>query len=292
MRTKITSFVLALGLAAMACTITGPASRVQENPTIEVQVHLVNFTSTPTTEPSPTDTNTPVPPTATRTLVLPTSTPTSLGPMLKVIGNDAVNIRSGPCNQPILTQATPGMQFPLSGRYTSPGDENWWRIQVPTQTGALIEGWIWGGRVEVTGESLVPLVGAQCPSFATATPTNETVQTETVTKDHLGPDQQLGLDEVLTSADGRFTLVMQSDSNLVLYRNGVGALWASGTVGTGAIRAVMQSDGNLVLYTANNTPVWASNTVGGGSILLLQNDGNLVIYREGAGAVWASNTVS
>lgn len=189
----------------------------------------------------------------------------------------------------------PGMEFSVTGHFRSSGGEDWWRVQIPARNGDLVEGWIWGLRVEVTNDTLVPLVISPCPPFATPTFTataTETLQTPNVTRDRLGPNEQLGLDEVMTSLDGRFTLIMQSDGNLVLYRNGVGPLWASHTVGTGAIQAVMQSDGNLVLYTANNSPVWASNTVGGSSILLLQNDGNLVIYREGGGAVWATHTAS
>ncbi len=56
------------------------------------------------------------------------------------------------------------------------------------------------------------------------------------------------------SADGRFTLLMQADGNLVLYGPGNQALWASGSSGhTDVWDAVMQSDGNLVVYDAHGT---------------------------------------
>lgn len=86
-----------------------------------------------------------------------------------------------------------------------------------------------------------------------------------------------------------FTLVMQHDGNLVLYRyinNNLSVLWASHTMNSGAHRLEMQADGNLVLYRPDNTPVWASNTVGHSSLpnnqntLILQTDGNLVMYRQ------------
>ena len=51
-------------------------------------------------------------------------------------------------------------------------------------------------------------------------------------------------------------LVLQGDNNLVTYRYGVGATWATGTVGTGANTLVVQDDGNLVLYTAGGVPIW------------------------------------
>ncbi len=109
--------------------------------------------------------------------------------------------------------------------------------------------------------------------------------------DKLGPDEWLFVDQSITSADGMLTLLMQSDGNLVLYLIGVGPLWATNTVGSGADRLLMQSDGNLVLYNPSRGPVWASNTVGESSTLILQNDGNLVIYRK-SGPVWATNTAS
>ncbi len=102
--------------------------------------------------------------------------------------------------------------------------------------------------------------------------------------------QSLMAGQSTSSCDGRFTLAMQTDGNLVLYWNGHGALWASGTYQKGGVRATMQADGNLVVYNASNAPLWASGTWGhSGSKLAVQNDGNLVIYQNGA-AIWASNT--
>lgn len=111
--------------------------------------------------------------------------------------------------------------------------------------------------------------------------------------DRLAAGQQLGVDQSITSSGGRFSLIMQSDGNLVLYQVGIRPLWASNTVGSGAVRAIMQTDGNFVLYRADNRPVWASNTdgVGTGAVLIMQNDGNLVIYQSGGSPIWASNTM-
>ncbi|MFE2164053.1 hypothetical protein ACFXB3_03120 [Streptomyces sp. NPDC059447] len=70
------------------------------------------------------------------------------------------------------------------------------------------------------------------------------------------------------SGDGNFTLIMQSDGNLVLYRsNGSGArkvCWASNTQYAGGTHVVYQQDGNFVMYPDWSTrAVWSSGTYGG-----------------------------
>jgi hypothetical protein len=132
---------------------------------------------------------------------------------------------------------------------------------------------------------IAALVGIVCPLLM-ASPAHAAAGTN-----FLGPNEVLYIDQSITSTDERFTLLMQSDGNLVLYQNGVAALWSTNTVGSGADRVIMQSDGNLVLYTPNSGAVWSSGTVGESSDLIIQDDGNLVIYRERDGApTWSTNT--
>jgi hypothetical protein len=109
-------------------------------------------------------------------------------------------------------------------------------------------------------------------------------------KDVLNANEQLLQNQFLRSADGRFTLYMQGDGNLVVYFYNQ-ALWASNTCCDASIdRCIMQGDGNLVLYDVNNSPRWSSGTWGfPGSLLVMQSDGNLVIY-QGSTPRWASNT--
>ncbi len=91
-----------------------------------------------------------------------------------------------------------------------------------------------------------------------------------------------------TSCDGRFSLVQQSDGNLVEYQAGKGALWSSQTNGRAGYATIMQGDGNLVIYTRFGSPIWSTSTSGHpGAYLALQNDGNLVLYAGGK-AVWAT----
>ena len=92
------------------------------------------------------------------------------------------------------------------------------------------------------------------------------------------------------SPDGRFSLIMQTDGNLVLYQLGVAALWATGTSGPN-FYAVFQTDGNLVVYTSGNSPVWSSATGGNTrAYLSVQNDGNTNIYNGAGQVIWSTNT--
>jgi hypothetical protein len=105
------------------------------------------------------------------------------------------------------------------------------------------------------------------------------------------PGQGLVAGESYHSCDGRFTLAMQTDGNLVLYRSGGIAMWASNTYQSDGYAAIMQTDGNFVLYGHHSNPLWASHTNGdGGAFLALQDDGNLVVYAPGNKPVWASGT--
>ncbi len=126
--------------------------------------------------------------------------------------------------------------------------------------------------------------------------TNSVVPAEPVAPTQVGrlmPGQGLVPGGSIKSADGRFTLIMQGDSNLVLYGPGGEAMWASNSGGHANIwEVIMQTDGNLVVYDAHSKPLWASNTSGKpGAWLTVQNDGNVVIYDSSNHPLWASNTV-
>jgi Zn-dependent metalloprotease len=99
----------------------------------------------------------------------------------------------------------------------------------------------------------------------------------------------LGPSQVVSSCSGQFVLTLQTDGNVVLRDNGQ-PIWATNTVGTGAI-LVMQSDGNLVLRSRSGGVAWATNTANHpGAWLAVQDDGNLVIRDDQGDTFWASNT--
>jgi len=97
----------------------------------------------------------------------------------------------------------------------------------------------------------------------------------------------------LVSKNGRVTLVMQTDGNLVIYCKGKGHLWHTRTSGVNINKGLFfQADGNLVLYNKSGKPVWYSTTHGtDANNLVLLNDGNLVLYGMRNGHVyWSSGS--
>lgn len=113
--------------------------------------------------------------------------------------------------------------------------------------------------------------------------------------DALSPGQGIYPGQSLLSTNQGYELIMQMDNNLVLYKllaAGKRALWASNTVGSGAVEAILQKDGNFVLYNQAHRPVWASNTLRQkkAAKAILQDDGNFVLYDENNKPVWATNT--
>src|SRR3972149_1145678 len=107
------------------------------------------------------------------------------------------------------------------------------------------------------------------------------------------PGEVLNPGQSITSANGQYTFVYQSDGNLVLYRNHDGkALWNSGTNGKPAQVCVMQTDGNLVIYGPDGEYIWDTSTSGNpGSWLVVQDDGNVVIYRPDNTSIWNTGTM-
>jgi hypothetical protein len=92
------------------------------------------------------------------------------------------------------------------------------------------------------------------------------------------PGQGMKQDVPLVSCDGRFRLLLQGDSNLVLYF-GQSPLWASNTVGLTASEFTLLPDGNAVLYDSKGNVLFQTTTTGLLSTSLsMQNDGNVVIY--------------
>jgi hypothetical protein len=116
----------------------------------------------------------------------------------------------------------------------------------------------------------------------------------------LSAGQSLRVGEQLTSPNGRFTLLMQADGNLVLYDGPPSvrtAYWATNTwtlpPDSRPTHADMQNDGHLVLYNDAMSPAWGSGVWGAqyaGARLVLQDDRNLVIYIPNGQAIWATNT--
>jgi hypothetical protein len=112
----------------------------------------------------------------------------------------------------------------------------------------------------------------------------------------VNPGECLAFNVPITSANGRFSLILQGDGNLVLYRiypnHPSSALWSSDTFGKAVASCILQGDGNLVIYDMDANALWSSDSYGhANASLVMQDDGNAVIYPPGGSAVWATNTV-
>ena len=102
----------------------------------------------------------------------------------------------------------------------------------------------------------------------------------------LGSGGSLLAQMALTSPDGRYRAVSQSDGNFVVYGPLKRVVWASGRYASMA-RLTMQADGNVVSYAPDGRAIWWTGTWGNrGARLVLQNDGNLVVYRSNGTAAW------
>jgi len=107
----------------------------------------------------------------------------------------------------------------------------------------------------------------------------------------------------IVSNKGRFTVIMQTDCNLVLYDSAKGkggydpsaSTWASGTWvdGTPSCYAEVESNGTLSVFRSNaivyKTPQAAVSSSLAPLFFVIQDDGNFVAYQCTA-PYWASNT--
>ncbi|NQX03851.1 hypothetical protein HQQ82_03455 [Rathayibacter sp. VKM Ac-2856] len=136
-------------------------------------------------------------------------------------------------------------------------------------------------RIQIDGNLVVSRADGS-PAWASSIGTT----IEAPPTDWLYPTETLRTGRRLTSGDGRFTAVMQSDGNFVGYGpNGV--TWSTGTSGAGN-RLVLQADGNAVIYGAEGAAKWATGTSGSGVRMNLDNTGRLVLYSIEDTVLWSS----
>ncbi|HEX8612874.1 MAG TPA: hypothetical protein VF800_16415 [Telluria sp.] len=105
-----------------------------------------------------------------------------------------------------------------------------------------------------------------------------------VAAEKLSGNERLERGQYLQSAQAAYTLNMQSDGSLVMYRK-------DGTVRHRMSKhgefAIMQYDGNFVEYSKFAEPLWDTGTDGNpGAWLSIQDDGNLVVYSRVNTPLW------
>ncbi len=109
----------------------------------------------------------------------------------------------------------------------------------------------------------------------------------TAVADRMVAGSTMRANQWLASANGRYRLYMQGDSNLVVYDMSTGeALWWTGASAENG-QAIFQHDGNFVVYDGNGVAIWNTVTAGNpGAFMVLQYDGNLVLYTADGVPVW------
>jgi len=126
------------------------------------------------TRSAPTDTPTPVPQTATPTIPLPTSTPTETATpnFAAATAKYNVSVRSGPGEEyPIVDLFLQGQTAQVIGRYDDSPIGTWYLV---TRIGQGINGWVWSGAADVSGDlATVPVLEAPpTPDAGGATPSS------------------------------------------------------------------------------------------------------------------------
>ncbi|MDM7831573.1 D-alanyl-D-alanine carboxypeptidase family protein [Cellulomonas edaphi] len=94
---------------------------------------------------------------------------------------------------------------------------------------------------------------------------------------------------VLSSADGRHTLVMGEDGDLRLLGPDARTRWSTGTDVPGSTLA-LSDDGELAVRTGDGVATWRTWTAGRGATLVLQDDGDLVLVDRAGDALWNTGT--
>jgi GH25 family lysozyme M1 (1,4-beta-N-acetylmuramidase) len=109
----------------------------------------------------------------------------------------------------------------------------------------------------------------------------------------LAATESLDVGDAKSSCNGKVSLTLKSDGNLVLAQNtsgGARTLWSSATNGQDARTLIVEEDGNVVLYGPDSA-LWATGTYdNAGAALRVQDDGNLVVKNASGQNVWTSGT--
>jgi len=110
-----------------------------------------------------------------------------------------------------------------------------------------------------------------------------------------GPARLTGTD-ILTSPDGRHTLLVVPGEGVQLQGPDAAVRWAPDAVATDpeagpSVALELRADGNLVAVDEEGDAVWRSRTAGRGPVTLaVQDDGNLVLLDDAGVPVWSSQT--
>nr|WP_281357182.1 D-alanyl-D-alanine carboxypeptidase family protein [Cellulomonas septica] len=104
------------------------------------------------------------------------------------------------------------------------------------------------------------------------------------------PGGELHPGDALTSPDGRHTLQVLDDGDVVLLGPDASTRWSAGTHEPGS-SLVLREDGNLVVTDTDGRRPWRTRTAGHpGATLVVQDDGNLVLSAADGTPLWSTGT--
>mmetsp|Transcript_8338 Transcript_8338/g.20592 ORF Transcript_8338/g.20592 Transcript_8338/m.20592 type:complete len:3882 (-) Transcript_8338:103-11748(-) len=114
----------------------------------------------------------------------------------------------------------------------------------------------------------------------------------TGTRDRISAGEELRHWGRLTSTNGQYWVIFQTDGNLVVYsRRQKKSFWDSQTAGSNAVVARFKDGGMRVCGSEDcGASLWKTPNSKRGAFMIMQNDGNLVIYAEDGSPVWATNS--
>jgi hypothetical protein len=133
--------------------------------------------------------------------------------------------------------------------------------------------------------------GGAAQQEASPTPPTGAQPNAAAVRSTLQPGDTLTAGQQLTSANGRFRVIIQADGNVVELDAANKVIWSTQTGSNDGAKLIFQLDGNLVVHSANGTTaLWASGTAASRAAakLLLQDDGNMVLYAASGKALWGS----
>ncbi|WP_439471579.1 hypothetical protein [Brevundimonas sp.] len=93
----------------------------------------------------------------------------------------------------------------------------------------------------------------------------------------------------LTSANGQFTMTLETSGDLVIRNNAGTMIWNSCTGQGGSSMVRVGSTGQLTIYGLQLAPIWTAGPTGNsGAVLSLQNSGVAVLKTTGGSTLWTS----
>ena len=103
------------------------------------------------------------------------------------------------------------------------------------------------------------------------------------------PGEELRRGEEIRSKNGKYSMAMLEDGNVILDFNGF-PVRTTQTTDSG-FRMKMETNGNCVIYDEDGRSIWETRTANNGNYLVIQDDANIAIYNVKGEMTWSQRTV-